>query len=31
MSVNVGAGRDVVLEDGRSFIVGPKANEAAAQ
>jgi Family of unknown function (DUF6152) len=31
MSVNVGAAREIVLEDGRSFIVGPKANEAAAQ
>ena len=28
-NVNVGAAREIVLEDGRSFIVGPKGNEAA--
>ena len=28
-AVNVGAAREIVLEDGRSFIVGPKGNEAS--
>jgi hypothetical protein len=26
-SVNIGAAREIVLADGRSFIVGPKGNE----
>jgi hypothetical protein len=28
MSAMMGAAREIVLEDGRSFIVGPKGNEA---
>ena len=28
-SVNIGAAREIVLADGRSFIVGPKGNEDA--
>jgi hypothetical protein len=28
-AVNVGAAREITLEDGRTFIVGPKGNETA--
>jgi hypothetical protein len=30
-SANMGAAREIVLEDGRSFIVGPKGNDDANQ
>ena len=30
MSANMGAAREIVLDDGRSFIVGPKGADAAA-
>ena len=30
MSANMGAAREIALDDGRSFIVGPKGAEAAA-
>ena len=29
LSANMGAAREIVLEDGRSFIVGPRGNEDA--
>jgi hypothetical protein len=29
MSANMGAAREIVLEDGRSFIVGPRGNADA--
>ena len=30
-SANMGAAREIILEDGRSFIVGPKGNDDANQ